>query len=328
MFPRATLGRRDFLKHLTALGGVGLSLPRALAADAPLPRRVLGRTGLEVTTIGLGSACIGHSKCGAATGVPVYRAALEAGLNYVDTAFYYDDAQLYLGELMPEWRDRIVLATKMRPDGADTAARRANCQRQFEESLRLLRTDHVEILHLHSVPNFEPDALLAPGGPLDYALRMKEEGKARFIGITGHHKPARFLPLLATGKIDVIMVALNFVDYHTYPFEEQVLPEARARGCGIIAMKVFGGHGKGFGGYKQAGPSRMPKEWMEESFRYTLSLDGVACNVVGAYHAAEIQETAGWARRFAPLAPDARAALRERGRPAAGEWGPRFGAPV
>ena len=323
------LGRRSFLKQLAAAsGGLGLAAHAQAQAPSALPRRVLGRTGLEITTIGLGSAPVGHSKPGAAVGVPVYRAALEAGITYVDTAHYYDDAEAYLGELMPEWRDRIVLATKVRPDGADTAARRANCQRQFEQSLRLLRTDHVDVLHLHSIANFETDALLAKGGPLDFALQMKAEGKTRFIGITGHNRPARFRPLLATGQIDVIMVALNFVDLHTYPFEAEVLPLARAQGCGIIAMKVYGGHAKGFSGYKQAGPSRMPKEWLAEGFRYPLSLEGVACNVVGCYTADEIRQSADWARTFQPLDVAAMEALRARGRQVATAWGPRFGAPV
>ena len=324
------MDRRSFIQRAAALGGgLGLGLPAALAAsDTPLPRRTLGRTGLEVTVCGLGSAPVGHSKPGASVGVPVYRAALEAGINYVDTAHYYDDAETYLGELMPEWRDRIVLATKMRPDGADTAARRANCARQFEQSLRLLRTDHVDVLHLHSVGGYEPADLLATGGPLDYALQMKAEGKTRFVGITGHSRPARFLPLLATGKIDVIMVALNFVDRHTYPFEQDVLPEARKQNCGILAMKVFGGHSKGFSGYKNAGPARMPKEWLAEGFRYTLSLPGVACNVVGAYRAEEIRESAGWARAFAPLTSAEMDALRARGRDTAPEWGLRFGPAV
>lgn len=308
---------------------MGFGLPHAQGAAArPLPRRVLGRTGLQVTTIGLGSAPIGHSKPGAAVGVPVYRAALEAGLNYVDTAHYYDDAETYLGELIPAWRDRIVLATKMRAGGPDTAARRASCEKQFEQSLRLLRTDHVDILHLHSVGDAKPADLMAPGGPLDYALKMKEEGKTRFIGITGHNRPANFRPLLETDQVDVIMVALNFVDLHTYPFESEVLPLARAHRCGIIAMKVFGGHGKGFSGYKQAGPARMPKEWMADSFRYSLSLADVACNVIGVYRAEEMAENVEWARRFEPLDAAAMDALRARGRAAASEWGTRFGPPV
>ena len=322
------IARRAFLQRLAALGGgLGLAASRAWAeGSAPLPRRVLGRTGLEVTILGLGSAPVGHSKPGAAAGLPVYRAALEAGINYVDTAHYYDDAETYLGELIPAWRDRIVLATKMRAGGNDTAARRASCEQQFEQSLRLLRTDHVDILHLHSVGDADPAALMATGGPLDYALKMKAEGKTRFIGITGHNRPAHLRPLLETGQVDVIMVGLNFVDLHTYPFETEVLPLAREQKCGIIAMKVFGGHSKGFPGYRTPGPARMPKEWMAEGFRFPLSLPGVACNVIGPYRVEEILECAGWARSFAPLAGDEMEALRARGRTAAAEWGPRFGA--
>lgn len=109
-----------------------------------------------MTVCGLGSAPVERRrKPGAAVGVPVYRAALEAGINYVDTAHYYDDAETYLGELMPEWRDRIVLATEDPRQDASTAAEQANFARQFEQSLRLLRTDHVDVLHLHSVGGYK-----------------------------------------------------------------------------------------------------------------------------------------------------------------------------
>lgn len=325
--PHRLLGRRDFLKSAAAAAG-GLGLAGCVStgpATRGIPRRVLGRTGLEITTLGLGSASIGHSKPGAAAGVPVYRAALEAGINYVDTAYYYDDAQLYLGEVIPAWRDRIVLATKMRAGGNDTAARRASCEKQFEESLRLLRTDHVDILHLHSVGDADPEALMAKGGPLDYALQMKERGRTRFIGITGHNRPARFLPLLETGQIDVVMVALNFVDLHTYGFENAVLPVARKHRCGLLAMKVFGGPLKGFGGYRQVGPPRMPAEWIPDAFRYTLSLEGVAANIIGVYNQQQIDQCVDWAKNFTAFPPRELDALRARGRDAAPEWGSRFG---
>lgn len=117
----ARLPRREFLAGLGALAGAtALGAPQLLASlnadagknTAGIPQRVLGRTGAKITILGLGSAPIGHSQPGAAVGVPVYRAALEAGINYVDTARIYDDAEQYLGELIPQWRDRIFLTTK------------------------------------------------------------------------------------------------------------------------------------------------------------------------------------------------------------------------
>lgn len=302
--------------------------PDAGTTATGLPLRRLGRTGQQVTIIGLGTACIGHAMPGAAVGVPVYRAALEAGINLVDTARGYDDAESYLGQLMPQWRDKIFLTTKAGPNGRTPKEAVAAMQRQFEQSLRLLKTDHVDLFYLHNVGNYEPELILAAGGPLDFAKKLKEAGKTRFIGITSHCRVPRLKPILQTGEIDVVMVVLNFVDYHTYPFEEQVLPLARQQGCGIVAMKVFGGHSGGFAGYRRPGPSKMPAAKLQEALRYSLSIDGVAAAVLGAYTVEEVLQQVVWAKGFRPLTAEAGAALRREGRDWAASWGARFGPPT
>jgi len=328
------LARRQFLTGLGALAGAtAWGAPKLLTrlnADAGknaagIPMRVLGRTGAKITILGLGTAPIGHSTPGAAVGVPVYRAALEAGINYVDTARIYDDAEQYLGELMPQWRDRIFLTTKAWPNGDDARAAAQAMQKSFEQSLRLLKTDHVDLLHVHNVGNHDPAMILAPGGPLEFAKKMKDKGLTRFIGITGHNRPARFADILQTGEVDVLMVALNFADYHQYRFEEDILPLARKQRCGILAMKVFGGHFHNFAGYKQRGPAKMPADLLEQALRYSLGIDGVAGAVVGVYGIEEVRQNVAWAKRWRPLRPNEHAALRAAGRKLAAEWGPRFG---
>jgi uncharacterized protein len=326
--------RREFLAGVGALVSVtALGAPQLLAslnADAGknaagIPQRVLGRTGAKITILGLGSAPIGHSMPGAAVGVPVYRAALEAGINYVDTARIYDDAEAYLGELLPQWRDKVFLTTKSWPEGTDAKAAAARMQKNFEQSLRLLKTDHVDLLHVHNVGQHDPAMILASGGPLEFAKQMKEKGLARFIGITGHNRPPRFADILKTGEVDVLMVALNFADYHQYRFEEDVLPLARQHNCGILAMKVFAGHINNFEGYKQRGPSKLPAEFLERSLRYSLGIEGVAGAVVGVYGVEEVKQNVEWAKHWKPLAKAEHFALREAGKKLVASWGPRFG---
>jgi hypothetical protein len=163
------LTRRHFVTGLAAsLGTVtlaGVPLASQLNADAGtnaagIPLRVLGRTGEKVTILGLGTAPVGHSMPGAERGVPVYRAALEAGINYIDTAHGYDDAEGYLGELVPKYRDQIFLVTKSLPSGPDPRSAATEMRRQFEMSLRRLKTDHVDLLHIHSVGNHPPELVL------------------------------------------------------------------------------------------------------------------------------------------------------------------------
>ena len=325
--------RRDFLKGV-ALAGAGTVFQPAIMADlnpdagknaAGIPMRTLGRTKEKVTILGLGTAPVGHSMPGAEAGVPVYRMALEAGINYVDTAHGYDDAEQYLGELVPRYRDKIFLTTKSLPRSADPREAAREMQQQFERSLRLMKTDHVDLLHIHSVGDKAPEVILAPGGPLDFVRKAKEKGQTRFIGITGHNRPPRFKSLIETGEFDVLMVVLNFADYHTYRFEEEILPVARKHQCGILAMKVFGGHRNNFAGYRRRGPSKMPEEFLERALRYSLGIESVAGAVVGVYTAEEVRQNVEWAKRWQPLSKAESESLRAEGKKLAAEWGPRFG---
>ena len=328
------MNRRTFLRQVATLAGVStISCPAALSSLNPdagtnssgLPMRVLGRTREKVTILGLGSAPMGLSQPGVAPALAVYRAALEAGVNYVDTAHNYGEAETYLGELMAEYRERIFLATKALPlsDNPGDAAR--EMQQQFEESLRRLKTTHVDLLHVHSIGDKPPEHILADGGPLEFARKMKQKGLARFIGVTGHNRVPRFTKVVDTGEVDVLMVALNFADYHQYQFEETILPIARRHQCGILAMKVFGGHSKGLSGYPAAGPSKVPPELLEQAMRYSLGIEGIASAIIGPYQVQEVQKNVEWAKRYRALKNDELSALRAQGKKLAAEWGPRFG---
>jgi predicted aldo/keto reductase-like oxidoreductase len=147
----------------------------------------------------------------------------------------------------------------------------------------------------------------------------------RFIGVTGHNHVPRFADVINSGLVDVIMVALNFADYHQYQFEENILPAARRHQCGILAMKVFGGHSKGFAGYPVPGPAKMPPDLLESAMRYSLGIEGVASAVIGPYKAGEVLRNIQWAKQYRPLTAEEHLALRERGKQLAAEWGPRFG---
>jgi predicted aldo/keto reductase-like oxidoreductase len=228
---------------------------------------------------------------------------------------------------MPRWRDKIFLATKAGPRGSDPKESARAMQRQFEESLRLLKTDHVDLLHIHNAGQVPTAAVLAGDGPLDWVRLARSKGQTRFIGLTGHMHVPRFLQIIETGAIDVIMVVLNFADYHTYRFEQEILPVARRHNCGILAMKVFGG--RDFSQYRVRGPAKMPLELLERGLRYSLGIPGVTAAVVGPYTVEEVTQDVAWAKRYTQLGNDEMAALREQGKVLAANWGPtRLGPPV
>lgn len=317
------LNRRAFLKRTGAAGLVLGTLGRAHAADAPLAKRVLGRTGAEVTVLGLGTAPIGEGPPGLDEGVSIFGQVLDQGVNYVDTARIYGNAEECLGHLVPARRDSLFLVSKVSTDNG------AKAEESLSESLRLLKTDHLDLVHIHSVGGKDIDKVLAKDGVLEYLLQQKEAGKIRFIGISGHNRPANFVRLLETDQIDVVMCVLNYADRNIYDFESKVLPVARKHNAGIVAMKVYAGikggfpfHKKGYVGCATA-PERLP-----QALAYALDLEEVAVAVVGPYTAEEALQNVAFARAYSPLTGAQREALLEHGRELAPTLGPRYGAVV
>ena len=131
--------------------------------------------------------------------------------------------------------------------------------------------------------------------------------------------------MLDTEQVDVMMVAMNFVDQHIYGFETKVLPRARELGTGVIAMKVFGGIRGGFKFVKVRRPSQMDQSFLHVAVRYALNLDGVTGAVIGVHSAEELRQNIRFAIHAPPLSDVELAAVSKQGERIAPEWGARFG---
>ena len=312
--------RREFVRRgaVTTVGAAALlGADRAPAADRPIPRRTLGRTGAKVSIIGFGAAPLGHSFQPQEVFDRVVGRAIDAGVNYIDTATTYDVSQERLGPIIKHHRDKLFLVTKSRGRDKDGVLK------TVEESLRLLQTDHVDVVHIHNVADYDVDRLTDENGPMQGLLEARKRGWLRFIGATAHMRVERMAKVLDTGLVDVMMVTLNFVDQHTYGYETKVLPVARKHRTGIVAMKVLGG-APNFN-YRQPRESPLPPELIPNAIRYPLSLDGVACAVIGFSWAEQVDQAAGVARSFKRLAPAEMAALSDRGREIAATWKEHLG---
>ena len=320
--------RRSFLAGLASLGASMLSrgarISHASAAEGEIPKRVLGKTGVEVPILGLGGAPMGHAFIGKDKAVPLIHEAIDLGVTYIDTARVYDDCEMYLGEVMPTRRDEVFLVEKV------WASTREEAEKSFTASLKNLKTDHVDLLHIHNVGAQDVEKVMGKGGSMEYVLEMKEKGLARFVGITGHSSGAKFLPAIETGEFDVFMTNLNFVDRQTYNFQERVLPAARRQNMGIVAMKVFGGRQqtnyRGFQNYSKPGPANMPPERLHDALRYCLGLDGVSLAVAGVYNREELRQNVAWAKSYQPMTPAEIQEIEALGKQMAGTWGEHFGA--
>ncbi len=316
--------RRGFIRN-TAIAGGGLALglsqtPTAECAADALPMRVLGRTGEKVSVLGLGTAPIGEGPVDVPEATRIFGAVMDLGVNYIDTAYIYGNAEEALGNLVPQRRDKLFLVTKVWTDSAEGA------EKHLSTSLKRLKTDHVDLVHIHHIGGKNIDKVLAEDGVLNYLLKQQKAGKLRYIGLSGHAGSSRFLRMLETGKIDVIMPVLNYADRNIYDFESKVLPVARKMNVGVAAMKVYAGIKGGFPNHKKGfvgcitDPGRL-----QQALAYALDLEGVSVAVVGPYTLRQAIQNVEFARRYKPLTETERASLLAHGEELAKGLGPRYG---
>jgi aryl-alcohol dehydrogenase-like predicted oxidoreductase len=199
----------------------------------------LGRTGLQVSVLGLGGG--GHSRLGQRTGateaesIALVRRALSLGVTFFDTAESYGTEALIGAALHEVDRTTVVLSTKKAAVEQGRPISAAELRRGLEESLRRLRTDYVDVFHLHGVRADQYDHAVAELVP--EMQRLRTEGKIRFLGITeafgadpGHVMMAR----AARDPVwDVVMVGFNILNQSA---RERVFAETSRRGIGVLCM--------------------------------------------------------------------------------------------
>ena len=198
-----------------------------------LEHRRLGRTGLEVSALGLGAmGIISHFHPDAASGVRVVHRALELGINCIDTAASYFDSEEILGQALAGRWDDVVLLTK-------TAMRRGKrCQEEIDRSFRRLGTDHIHIYQVHHVQYREElDRVLGPGGAVPLLQREKARGRVGHIGITSHH-PRVLAEALETGAFDTVQLPYNPIEAETF---RPIMNKARELDVGVLTMKPLAG---------------------------------------------------------------------------------------
>jgi predicted aldo/keto reductase-like oxidoreductase len=316
------IGRREFLKKAGCAGLAIAAMQHPLRAQTvdELPKRVLGRTKEKVTILGLGTAPVGEGPVGVEEGIKIFSEVIDRGVTYVDTARIYGNAEEILGHIIPKRRDKLFLVTKVSTDNG------ARAERSLNESLRRLKTDYIDLVHIHSIGTKNLGRVLASDGVLEFLLKQKEAGKIRFIGISGHNRPANFVRMIQTDQIDVLMCVMNHADRYIYDFESKVLPEARKRNVGCAAMKVYAGIKGGFPNHRSGfvgcatEPERLP-----HAMAYALDLESVSIAVVGPYTVEQAIQNVQLARKYKPLSSEQRASLMEYGKNLARSLGPRYG---
>src|SRR4051794_16772385 len=206
-------------------------------ANARLPQRPLGATGVNVPLIGYGTAPLGKEKVTREQAVRCLNHAIDRGITYLDTSPDYG-SEPHLGEVMRSRRDDVFLATKVNRRSQDGVLD------ELKESLRRLQTDHVDLIQVHAVNAWaDLEQALAPDGAVTALQQAQREGLTRFIGITGHARPEILAHALTQYEFDTVLVALGMADRLVTSPETFLLPQAVERNVGVIAMKTLG-HGE------------------------------------------------------------------------------------
>jgi aryl-alcohol dehydrogenase-like predicted oxidoreductase len=278
-----------------------------------MPTRRLGKINFQAGILGLGAQHLGDYDSDQKTADHVIGEAIDNGLNYIDTAPTYNLSEERVGRALKGKRDKVFLVSKVETNA------RGDVRYQIRDSLRKLQTDYLDCVHIHNIGRHDRypslDQVLRKNGTLGGLVEAKKQGMIRHIGSTSHLRPARVLPAFETGEIELFMCTLNFVERHIYGFEEKVLPEARRRNIGVIAMKVLGGPVRGEGARLSS-----PADY-QATLRYVWGIPGVAVAIVGLRNTEELRQALAAARSFKPLDQSELSTLTDRGKQTAAQWG-------
>ncbi len=304
--------RREFMQKASAIALLAEQViaQTSSASATGMPTRVLGRTGERVSIVGVGGWHIGAVK-DEPEAIKIVHAAMDEGITFFDNAWDYQDghAEEVMGKAlaMDGRRKKVFLMTK-------------NCERDYEgskrnleESLRRLKTDHLDLWQFHEmVYDNDPDWVFEKGG-IKAALEARKEGKVRFLGFTGHKDPRIHAKMLGKPQEwDTAQMPVNVMDPHYRSFLNEVVPLCLKKNVGVIGMKGLGG------GYPNGRFLTEVGLTSDECYRFCLS-QPVTVQVMGINSMQQLKQDVALARSFKPLSPDENRKLMSRVKDLAGD---------
>lgn len=256
-------------------------------------KRTLGKTGVSVTSFGLGGEGLLRTWARLPEGVELIWRALELGVTYFDCAHAYAASEDYHGEVWgehPGLRENVFLCSK---SGQRT---KLGARRELEMTLRRMRVSYLDLWQIHDVRTEEQwEQIMGPGGALEAFVQAYQAGLVRYIGITGHHDPAVLERAIGEFEFHTLLMPVNPAEEKLSGFLDTLLPAAVAKGMGVIGMKVMGG-----GSLPEIGMP--PGALVRFALSQPISVAIIGCNTV-----AELEQNLADAQQ--PFSDDDRAAL-------------------
>ncbi len=318
------MNRRQFIETLVAAVAAGTSCVQTKSGykskeqqklnKHAIPKRVLGKTGVEVSVLILGGfPTMKDPPTAKFHPAQLANTALDAGITYFDTAPAYGNGQSEqnFGEVLATRRKEVFLATKTGNRSYDGA------MRDIEAGLNRLRTDHLDLLQIHGVSaNEDFTKWDKPDGVLKALHKLRDEKVTRFIGVTGHESSESMRRAIELFDFDTVLTTFN-PTMKRRPYQELVLPLAIKKKMGILAMKVMGG---GLGSLAAGNPAKndgasnhddAPRQTEAEMLiRYALGLP-ISAALVGMGSLEHLQTNVAAARDKQPLNKEERKALEK-----------------
>jgi len=272
-----------------------------------IEKRALGKTGEKLSMIGFGGIVVMNATTQQAASR--VKEAIDYGINYFDVAPSYGNAEEMLGPALEPYRKKVFLACKT------GERKKEGSRRELEQSLKHLRTDHLDLYQLHAVTTLEEvDTIFGKDGALETFVAAREEGKVRYLGFSAHSVEAA-LALMEGFDFDTILFPVNFATWYNGNFGPQVLQKASEKKMGILALKAMA-----WRRWKEGEEQTNSKTWYKplpdreqasEGLRFTLSHPVTAAIPPGDENLFSM--ALKLAAEFKPMDSDEIEAIKEKG---------------
>jgi len=254
-----------------------------------IPKRKLGKTGVEVTILGLGGEGVLRTYGYEKEAYALINRAIDLGIGYFESARAYSGSESYYGLALNERRKEIFLTSKSH------ARDKSGALGHLHETLKNMNTDHLDLWQVHDVRTEEDmEQIFGPNGAMEAFVEAKEKGWTRFIGVTGHQDPFILRRCIEMYDFDTVLLPVNPAEPAFESFLDNVIPLANEKGMGIIGMKVY------FRGFAAKIPGF---NGMEPYLRFALS-QPINTVVIGCDNVSQLEENVNMARSFKSLSEE------------------------